>query len=263
MRALRAPASAAVTWLGHATVLLEVAGVRILTDPVLRDRVAFLRRVGPDAAPVTVPEVDLVLLSHLHHDHCDIWSLRSLGPDAVVVVPSGAGSWLRGKGLQRVVELAPGESTRHGAVEVTAVPAAHDGLRAPFGPRAAAVGYVVRGAGTQTYFAGDTDLFAAMREVAVDGLDLALLPVWGWGTSLGPGHLDPLRAADAVELLAPAIAVPIHWGTLLPVSFRALHRRARQVLTMPPVRFAAEVARRGSSTGVIVAEPGRPVRIGA
>ena len=252
-----------MTWLGHATALLEIAGVRILTDPVLRDRVAFLRRVG-DSAPATgVPRVDVVLLSHLHHDHCDVVSLRSLGPDVLVVAPSGSGSWLRSKGLRRVIELAPGESTALDGVDVTAVPAAHDGMRVPFGPRAAAVGYVVRAAGTQTYFAGDTDLFASMRDIADGRLDLALLPVWGWGTSLGPGHLDPVGAADAVDLLAHALAVPIHWGTLLPVTFRALHRRARQVLTLPPLRFAAEVARRGSSTGVIVAEPGRPVRISA
>ncbi len=252
-----------MTWLGHATVLLEVSGVRILTDPVLRDRIAFLRRVGHghDAAPTTVGEVDLVLLSHLHHDHCDIWSLRSLGPDVTIVAPPGAGSWLRGKGLRRVVELAAGESIDRAGVGVTAVPAEHDGTRAPFGPRASAVGYVVTGAGTRTYFAGDTDLFAAMGEVAADGLDLALLPVWGWGTSLGPGHLDPVRAADAVDLLGPSLAVPIHWGTLLPVSFRALHRRAQHVLTVPPVRFAAEAARRGSGTRIVVAEPGRPVRI--
>lgn len=261
MSELPAPAVPTMTWLGHATALLELGGVRLLTDPVLRDRVAFLRRVEGSAAATDLARVGVVLLSHLHHDHCDVASLRSLGPDVLVIAPPGSGSWLRSKGLRRVVELALGATTELDGVEVTAVPAAHDGMRVPFGPRAAAVGYVVRAAGTQTYFAGDTDLFASMRDIADEQLDLALLPVWGWGTSLGPGHLDPAGAADAVELLAPTLAVPIHWGTLLPVSFRALHRRAREVLTRPPLRFAAEVARRGSTTGVVVAEPGRPVRI--
>lgn len=259
-----AGAGMSVTWLGHATVLFEVGGLRLLTDPVLRGRVAFLSRVGAGPAPVTPPAVDVVLLSHLHHDHCDLPSLRLLGTRVRIVAPVGAGSWLREKGFRNVVELGQGRSLDLGRVTVTAVPAEHDGLRAPFGPRAAAVGYLVDGIGRRGYFAGDTDLFDAMRDLgAADaGLDLALLPVWGWGTSLGPGHMDPSRAAAAVEMLSPRLSIPVHWGTLLPVSFRSLRPGAVRLLHVPPTLFAAEVRATGSDRAVLVADPGRPVRIG-
>ncbi len=254
------------TWLGHATVLLELDGVRLLTDPVLRDRVAFLRRVGaPDAVPDAVGRIDAVLLSHLHHDHCDLWSLRKLGAQTRLVVPPGAGEWLRGQGFRNVSELAAGRSVQVATATVTAVPAEHDGFRVPFGPRAAAQGYIVSAAGVRCYFAGDTDLFAGMRDLGATGggLDLALLPVWGWGTSLGQGHLDPSRAADAVTLLEPRLSVPIHWGTLLPLSYRSLRPGALRTLHLPATTFARQVRARDNDRRVVVADPGQRVMMGA
>jgi L-ascorbate metabolism protein UlaG (beta-lactamase superfamily) len=79
----------------------------------------------------------------------------------------------------------------------------------------AALGYLIRGS-RQIYFAGDTDLFEGMATLA-PRLDIALVPIWGWGPSLGPGHLDPRRAAEALRLLRPRLAVPIHWGTYYPL----------------------------------------------
>jgi len=115
-----------LTWLGHATVVIDTAGGRLVTDPVLRSRVAHLRR---HAAPVTAPEhVDAVLLSHLHHDHLDIPSLRML--QAPVVAPPGSERTLRRLRLG-VSELAAGERIEVGDAQVTAVPAVHDGRRSP------------------------------------------------------------------------------------------------------------------------------------
>ncbi len=132
-----------------------------------------------------------------------------------VVVPKGAGAWLRAKGIRRVDELAPGEELVDGDLRVTGVPAVHSGHRwgprSTAGPQAKAMGHLVRGAGHTVYAAGDTDLFAGMADLP--DLDVALLPVWGWGPTLGPGHLNPDRAAEAVELLRPRVAVPVHWGT--------------------------------------------------
>jgi L-ascorbate metabolism protein UlaG (beta-lactamase superfamily) len=93
--------------------------------------------------------------------------------------------------------------------------------------------------GTQrVYFAGDTELFDGMRDMA-GRFDVALLPVWGWGPSLGPGHMDPLSAARAVAILRPAVTVPIHWGTFFPVGLEALRGSA---LVEPPRVFARHVA---------------------
>ena len=107
-------------------------------------------------------------------------------------------------------EVEPGETVEVGNVRVDVVEAVHDGRRHPFGPRVPALGYVLRGS-RSIYFPGDTDLFDRM--VALAPLDVALVPVAGWGSKVGPGHLDPARAAAALTLLRPSIAVPIHWGT--------------------------------------------------
>ncbi len=252
-------------FVGHSTVRLELAGHAVLTDPVLTDRVSALRRVTGSCRAADRADVDLVLLSHLHGDHVHLPSLRLLHPHVRVVVPRGAGDWLLAKGIRRVTELAPGETIEHGDLLVTGVPAEHSGHRwgprSTRGPQAEAMGHLVEGAGRRVYAAGDTDLFPAMADLT--GVDVALLPVWGWGPTLGPGHLDPARAAEAVDLIRPTAAVPVHWGTLAPAGLpRAPGRygaRMRTVLTDPPREFAAAVAARGSATQVLVTQPGEDV----
>jgi L-ascorbate metabolism protein UlaG (beta-lactamase superfamily) len=244
-----------MTFVGHSTVLLEVGGARILTDPVLRQGVAFLRRAVPLPAAASYDEIDLVLISHLHSDHCDPPSLALLGGRPRIIVPAGGEGFLRRHGFQRIVSLRQGQSHRAGSVTLTATPAVHDGRRLPFwpfGPRAAAVGYLVTTDDTAVYFAGDTDLFPEM-EALCPQLDAALLPVWGWGPNLGPGHLDPARAAEAVARLRPRRAVPVHWGTFLPYGLR---RPFRSRLRHPGPDFADLVRARGLPTEVFVMAPG-------
>ena len=200
---------ARVTYIGHATVLLELDGVRLLTDPVLRRRVLHLRRDAAVSAE-RLANVDAVLVSHAHWDHLDVPSLAQLGRDVRVVLPRGAGRIVRRLRFANVVEVDVGQSVEIGDVTVTATEAEHDAGRGPFGVRAPALGYLVTGS-KRIYFAGDTDLFPAMAELAP--LDLALLPVAGWGPRLPPGHLDARRAIEALRLLEPRSAVPIHWGT--------------------------------------------------
>ena len=208
-----------VTYVGHSTVLVELDGARVLTDPVLRRRVGPLRRQGGAAPPASGEDLDAVLISHLHHDHADLPSLHRIGREVPLLVSPGAGRFFERRGFAAVSELAPGESSRVGALTVTATEASHPGRRR-FAREAQAVGFLLSG-GRRVYFAGDTDLFDGMAELG-EGLDLALLPVWGWGPSLGPGHLDPERAARAAALLSPRIAVPIHWGTLYPFGLARL-----------------------------------------
>jgi len=193
------PALARITWIGHSTVLIELDGVRLLTDPLLRSHVLHLRRVTPRAAPPE--EVDAILVSHAHYDHLDVKSLTQIGTDRVFV-PAGTAKRVRGW-LDDVVELGVGDEVHIGPVTVTATPAEHGPGRV--------LGYLITGS-VRIYFAGDTDIFDGMRELAA-GLDVALLPIAGWGPRLPPGHLDPLRAAQALALLHPRVAIPIHWGT--------------------------------------------------
>lgn len=252
-----------VSFLGHASTLIEIDGVRVLTDPLLRSRITFLRRVVPAAPEEMSQNIDVVLISHLHHDHCDLGSLAML-PDAIIIAPQGAGGYLRTRGkLSNVIELNEGESTQVRGLIFTAVHADHDGLRPPLGPRAIALGYVVSGNDGTVYFAGDTDVFPEMATLPMPesrGLDVALLPVWGWGPNLGPGHMNPQRAADALDLLQAKVAVPIHWGTLFPAMLKTTLPGSRALLSQPPRQFAELAAAGGSGTEVLVTEPGERVR---
>jgi L-ascorbate metabolism protein UlaG (beta-lactamase superfamily) len=240
-----------IVFLGHASVLVELDGVRLLTDPLLRGRVAHLRREVPPLRRDLFADPDGVLISHLHHDHLDLASLRMLGEDVPLIVPAGAGGWLRRRGFAAVTELDVGGVAKIGTLAVTAVQARHDGRR-PGAPRAAPLGYLVSG-GHAVYFAGDTELFAEMADLSRAQLDVALLPVAGWGSKLGPGHMDPLDAARAAQLIQPRVAIPVHWGTLLPVG--SGHRRAR--LGEPPRLFAAHVAELAPSVAVRILSPGQ------
>jgi len=207
-----------LTWLGHATVLIELDGVRVLTDPVLRRRLAHLERAEA-VATASLPLLDLVLISHVHYDHLDVPSLRRLGPLAArVAVPAGAARLLRRTKVGAVVEMNEGSELEVGGVRTRATHAEHRASRHPLAPVLPSLGYVIAGSRT-IYFAGDTDLFDGMDAIA-DSLDVALVPVAGWGPRLPPGHLDPARAAEAVRRLRPRVAVPIHWGTLKPVYRR-------------------------------------------
>ena len=241
-----------ITWLGHATVLLETTGARLLTDPVLRRRVAHLRRRGPD--PVHPGELDGVLVSHLHHDHLDKPSLRRLANrNTTAVLPIGAAKLLDGMGFGAIEEVKAGQTITVGEAEIRVVPAWHDGRRRP-GPRALeleTLGFLVDG----VWFAGDTDLNESMRALHGE-VDVALLPIWGWGSSLGPGHLDPEGAAKAVAMVAPRIVIPIHWGTFLPIGVRR-----RDLFTRPPREFARHVAELAPSTRVATLAPGESLSI--
>jgi L-ascorbate metabolism protein UlaG (beta-lactamase superfamily) len=233
-------------------VLIELGGVRLLTDPVLRPRVAHLRRHGATPRP---PRVDTVLISHLHSDHLHLASLRELPGLPRVIAPRGAGAWL-GRLAVEANELAPGESLDVGGVPVRAVSAEHAAQRRPAGgPAAEPLGFVI-GSAPSVYFAGDTDVFDEMADLAP--LDVALLPVAGWGPRLGPGHMNAERAARAAALLRPRVAIPIHWGTLHPT-----YARRGAWFTDPPHEFAAHVAAVAPSVEVRVLEPSESTSVSA
>jgi L-ascorbate metabolism protein UlaG (beta-lactamase superfamily) len=242
---------AAITWLGHATVLIEIDGVRLLTDPTLRGRIGPLVRIAPPVEPDAVGRVDCVLLSHLHADHTHLSSLRGVARSTPILAPRPAGEWLARQGLATVAELEPGEQTTISGLRVTATPAAHERRRGPLGPDAEPVGYLVSGS-TSTYFAGDTDLFDAMSDLR-GSVDVALLPVAGWGPRLGPGHLDPERAARAAAAIAPRVAIPIHWGTYAP----GWHLRRPTDPERPAHEFAEHTRVHAPSVEVRILAPGQ------
>jgi L-ascorbate metabolism protein UlaG (beta-lactamase superfamily) len=232
-----------ITWIGHATVLLELDGTRLLTDPILRKRIAHLRTLRPPPGRDELGLLDAVLLSHAHRDHLDVRSLRRLGSGVPVLAAGGAVRSLRRRGFRGTVDsIAAGEERTIGQVSVHATPAVH-------GRPGSAVGFLVRGS-TSVYFAGDTDLFPGLAGLA-DPLDVALMPIWGWGPTLGAGHLDPERAAEAVRMLKPRIVIPIHWGSLHPLGMSGA-----AFLREPPETFRRFVRDRAPGVEVRLLKPG-------
>jgi L-ascorbate metabolism protein UlaG (beta-lactamase superfamily) len=246
-----------IRWLGHATVAIADGPTTVLTDPVLTGRVGHLRRrrgEDPLARPV---RPDVVVLSHLHADHTHLPSLALLGADVPIVVPRGAADVFAGlrRFGDRIVELAPGEATAVGSVSIRAVPADHDGRRWRRGPRTVpALGYVVEGEAT-TYFAGDTAFDPAMAEW-VPRCDAALLPVGGWGPTLGPGHMDPASAALAARSTAAGLSIPVHFGTLWPIGLDAVRP---QLFAAPGGDFVGRVRAAGGTA--IELAPGEQLRV--
>ncbi|MGW3913827.1 MBL fold metallo-hydrolase [Streptomyces sp. NPDC005070] len=233
-----------ITWWGHATCTLEDSGTRVLTDPLFARRLAHLRRRRGAPPPPPAAIADVALVSHLHADHLHLPSLARLAPGTRLLVPRGAPRSVPGlRKLRhlRLTEVAPGDRTRVGDLAVRTVPARHDGRRLPIGPHhSPAVGYVIEGE-ARTYFAGDTGLFASMAE-EVGPVDVALLPVGGWGPYLGEGHLDAGRAAEALAALCPRSAVPVHYGTFWPIGMDAVRPHEFHAPGEEFVRLAAERA---------------------
>ncbi len=234
-----------ITWWGHATVTIRDSGTTVLTDPLFTRRLAHLRRRRGALPPPGAHRPDVAVISHLHADHLHLRSLARLAPGTPLLVPRGARRAVPGlRRLARrleVCEVAEGDRVGVGGVSVRAVPAAHDGRRLPFGPgRVPALGYVVEGE-ARTYYAGDTDLFDTMaRETGP--VDMALLPVGGWGPGLGHGHLNAERAAEALARLRPRDAVPVHYGTYWPLGMTCVRPHEFHAPGDEFVRQAARLA---------------------
>jgi L-ascorbate metabolism protein UlaG (beta-lactamase superfamily) len=246
--------AAMLTWVGHATLLLDLGGVRVLTDPVLTRRVGHLRR--RTAAPAAgTARADVVLLSHAHADHLHVRSLRqvvAVSPGVTVVVPRGAAGYVRRAGIDDVVEVVAGERLSVHGVDLTVTRADHPAGRSPWHPDGSLpVGYVVEHDDRRLWFAGDTDLHPSMTDLG--RLDLAALPIAGWWRTLGPGHLDEAGAAEALARVDAARVLPVHWGTFSPED---LLRGLPSWLPETARRFERELAARGLLDRLVRLEPG-------
>ncbi|KGN33284.1 hypothetical protein N802_14690 [Knoellia sinensis KCTC 19936] len=207
----------ALTWLGHATVVLDIDGVRLVADPLLKQHNGILRRRGARPQRESWSGADAVLLSHLHHDHAEPASLRMLGDVPVLTAVENAG-WVRKKGLDGR-GLLDGEWMPVGdsaGVSVRLVDAVHRSRPMPHRPNAAN-GHLVRGPSGVVWLAGDTDVYPEMANLPVMAgapIDVAVVPVGGWGPRLSPGHMGPGEAASACRLSGAGWGIPVHWKTL-------------------------------------------------
>jgi L-ascorbate metabolism protein UlaG (beta-lactamase superfamily) len=253
-----------VTYVGQSTVLIEMDGVRVLTDPILKRWAGPLRRYGDIPDPELRHRIDVVLISHLHLDHLDTPSLKLLPKSAIVIGPPHLARTVSRLGFKTIVETRRDTALHFGDLEVMAVHANHTRRRWVVSPATEPLGFIVHGSST-VYFAGDTGLFEAMDELH-DRIDVALLPIETWGVRPPEGrHLSPRSAARALGLLQPRIAVPIHWGTLyLPGSAYngkqetyAWFQRTRK----RPEEFATLAAEAAPDVDIRLLEPGQSLEV--
>ncbi|WP_291524968.1 MBL fold metallo-hydrolase [Branchiibius sp. NY16-3462-2] len=239
-----------VRWLGHSTVVIDLDGTRVLTDPLLRNHVGLLRRVTPPPRAADWSGVDAILLSHLHLDHADVASLRLL-PETPVLASANVANWLSDRGIgsagissdwQRI----PGS----GATEVRLVPAEHHARPLPGRP-IDAHGFLLRCPSGTVWFAGDTADYPEMEHLAEwagGRIDVVLLPIHGWGPRLSAGHLDAVGAAKVCRVVRPRFVVPIHYGTLHAVG---LNLRRLDWMHSPAELFASSLTAVAPDTSLV------------
>ena len=224
-----------IAWLGHATVLLNLMGSWLLTDPALERRIGIgrglaklgpRRLVEPALRPRELPRLDALLLSHAHMDHTDIGTLRHLARDIAVVVQQGNSDLVRR--FRQVQELAWGESVKIGGVRVESTEARHWGARMITDKHRGYGGYLIQKAGCTVLFAGDTaytDVLTPLGERS--RIDLASLPIGAYDPWIA-NHASPEQAWTMFRRLGAEYVLPVHHSTF---------RLSREPLSEPIERF--------------------------
>ncbi|HEY2902681.1 MAG TPA: MBL fold metallo-hydrolase [Polyangia bacterium] len=232
-----------LTWIGHATFVLRLGGALVATDPIWSTRISGVikRQAPPGVALQSLPPIDVVTVSHNHYDHLDLPTLKRIGKKTLFVTPTGNGALLRAAGLPNVVELDWWQSHQVGALTITAVPARHWSMRAPWNRNDMLwSGFVFRGPEGAAYHAGDTALFDGFAEIAqrMGPIDWALLPIGAYEPRwfMEAQHMNPEDAGEAFARLGARQLVAMHWGTF---------KLTDEPLGEPPVRMRQVFEQRG------------------
>ena len=254
-----------VTYIGHATLLLELGGVRLLTDPNFDAKLGrILPRVSPPGIALEqLPTLDAILLTHAHADHLSFDSLERLPRSIPLFAPPVIAKWLRRLGHTHAVDFAPGESVRIGDATIRAASATHRGNRYGYDRWRSSANMYLLDAAETAFFAGDTalvddthhlvekTLWANERE-----LDLALLPIgyapW-WKPGFRRGHLTHEDALTLFERLRARVLVPYHWGTFRHVTATAYDaiRRLRERVDEEKLHATVRIIEPGESLEVV------------
>ena len=227
----------AATWIGHASVLLRIGGMTVLTDPVLSNRVGIglgiatggpKRRVAPALSIDELPPIDLILLSHAHFDHLDRPTLVRLPKRTPVITADQTQDLIRDLGFRRVKELRWGESARLGSLDVQAVPVAHWGARTLYDSHRGYNAYALRADdGTRVLFGGDTAYHTGFRDVGK--VDLAILGIGGYQPYIH-SHANPEEAWTMADHVRADVLLPMHHSTFR-LSYEPVDEPIERLLT--------------------------------
>ena len=251
-----------ITWVGHATMLVQLDGVNILTDPIWSNHSGPLgfgprRLVPPGLRFEDLPPIHVVLISHGHYDHLDLPTVRRLAREhhPRFFVPLGIGKWLRQEGVQDVVELDWWDARPYRGLTFVATPAQHCSGRTLTDQNLRLwSSWAVLGSRERFFFGGDTGYTPGLAEIGrrLGPFDVAMLPIGGYSafTAHHPNHLSPEESVQLFEDLHARLLVPMHWGTF------ALNVEPYRE---PPDRLLAEAQRRGVEEHVAILSPGQSI----
>ncbi len=250
-----------VTWLGHSTQVIELDGVRVLTDPIFGGRASPVNWAGPEtwyAPPIpldALPSVDAVFISHDHYDHLQMETMQAMAAwDTTFIVPLGVGAHLEGWGVpaERIVEMDWWDTHMLGAVQVVATPSRHaSGRQVLDQNRTLWMGVALIGPAHRAYYSGDTGLFPAMNDIGerLGPFDVTMIEVGAYNAAWPDWHLGPEQALRAHEMVRGDVFMPVHWG---------LMNLSTHGWTEPAERVMVEAARRGVTA--YVPRPGEGVQ---
>jgi L-ascorbate metabolism protein UlaG (beta-lactamase superfamily) len=235
-----------VTWIGHSTLLLQMDGINILTDPVWSERASALsftgpkRKIEPGLNLQDLPKIDIVVISHNHYDHLDKKTIEHLGNAPFYVVPLGLGSFFESLGITKYEELDWWDTIKINNMEIICTPAQHFSGRTLFDKNKTLwAGWLLIGKTHRIYFAGDTGYFPVFKEIGekYGPIDIAALPIGGYKPAWynEPYFMNPMQAIDAFDDVRAQKCIPIHWGTF-PIG--------QEPINEPVILFEKEIENR-------------------
>lgn len=226
-----APDEIAITWIGHASFLIQTDKQAILIDPNWSRWLKIIKRLRhPGLSLSELPSIDLVLVTHAHFDHLDKKTLRAVAAHQPIVVPEHVGNLVKGLGFRTIHELARWESLVHNDVKITLTPAFHWGARLLHDRHRGFGGFLIEHAGKKIFHCGDSAYFSGFKEIGERvAIDVALLPIGAYDTVSGrDAHMNPEEALRAFQELKAKVFIPMHYGTF---------RLGYEPLAEPPARL--------------------------